>query len=326
MQVNIQRCKAIDIGVNVLFADSDGGLHGEKLAELLDKIRRCKKGSKGRRRAMAERDDYIRWVIKRLPWDKIKVLVLEDLKRIKHGKKKGKGKWLRKLLGPWNQGKIHELLATCCEDLGIAEAKVEGRGNSITCPKCGSRHRRQRKGSIFRCWNRDCRFTCHADTVGAMNALRKGIRDGGVEEALKEQSVGAKRIPYLTAKAAKAALKSKKIQEHGRERAVKAKLKKSKLTRPQPTTSLEGRQVRQAQLRASTKPVPAPCAGTETRLTNKAPCSVVSEIERSSITEEGCLILVAESPVTVPSRNKEIRSDYFGNGHESGVRDVCGES
>jgi len=234
---------AVDVGANVLFADSRGGIFSENddsFKEILDKIRRREKGSKGRRRARAERDNYIRWAIKQLPWEKIRVLVLEDLKGIKKGKKKAKR--LRKLLGPWNQAEVYWLLANKAKDEGILQVFVEAYGNSITCPICGCRMKRQRQGSKFRCRNNECGFRGHADTVGARNAASKAKKrcwtppmarcqprpmpvEGAFKSHVKDM---AWQRPVLIKKAAKAAALSLKTQERGRERALAAKAKKQR--------------------------------------------------------------------------------------------------
>lgn len=309
----------VDIGVNVLLADSSSGLHGEGLKSILDKIRRRKPGSKGRRRAYAERDDYIHRTVKQLPWAAIRVLVHEDLKRIKNGKRKDKR--LRKLLGPWNQGKVHELLAARAQDEGAAEATVEARGNSTTCPVCGSRGRSQRKGAVFKCRNTDCRFTAHADTVGATNALKKASGAGGPAEVALEQQTkdAAWRRPILIQKAAKAAALSLKIQLRGKERALAVKAK-SKLAGSR--TATRGR--RSALVTLKTPLVPCTDGASVARA--PAPGNVAGEIARSVITEGGRLVSAAKSPVAASSDVKKTRSGHLGDGHEYGDRGVSGES
>jgi len=287
---------AVDVGANVLLADSDGGLHGTAFRAVLDKVRRTKTGSKGRARAYAERDDFVKKTIKDLPWEKVQVLIHEDLKGIKHGKKGGKR--LRKLLGPWNQGKVHELLAAKAEDAGVAEVAVDPFCNSITCPKCSSRHKGQRRGSVFKCRNQDCRFTCHADTVGALNALKKARRpDDLVGAAIEQQHKDAAwQRPILIKRAAKAAALSKKTQERGRERALAAKAKKSKLTRPRAATG--GRR----STSSTNKALVAPCAIEAAVFGATTPGNVAGEIVRPTLAEGGQPFPVAKSPAAVPER------------------------
>jgi len=317
---------ALDVGANVLFADSQGGLFFENndFKEILEKIRRCEPGGKGRRRALAERDNYIRWAIKKLPWDKIRVLVLEDLKGIKKGKKKAKR--LRKLLGPWNQAEVYWLLANKAKDEGILQVFVEAYGNSITCPACGCRMKRQRQGSRFRCRNSECGFRGHADTVGAKNAASKANRRCWtppkprhkprpmlVENAFKSHVEDmAWQRPVLIKKAAKAALLSNKIQERGRERALAAKAKKqrteSKLTGSR-RTATRGRRSAPMTLEIKTAPcavltsvagAPAPGnVGGDFMVGRKAGPAVVAvvagEITRPSVSEGGRQVSAVKS-------------------------------
>ena len=42
---------------------------------------------------------------------------------------------------------------------------------SQACPKCGDVHKNNRQGDRFHC--RNCDYTAHADTVGAMNVERR---------------------------------------------------------------------------------------------------------------------------------------------------------
>lgn len=78
----------MDAGINKLMTFSDGKMLGLDLKPILDKIDRQVKGSKGKQRSYAERDNYIGQTLNQIPFDQYKTIVVEDLKGIKHGKKK----------------------------------------------------------------------------------------------------------------------------------------------------------------------------------------------------------------------------------------------
>ena len=75
----------IDIGVNKLLMDSKGNQYGGSFKKIRDKIIRRVPGSKGRKRAYAERRNYIEQVLNSLPWDRLKVIGVENLKNLKRG-------------------------------------------------------------------------------------------------------------------------------------------------------------------------------------------------------------------------------------------------
>ena len=90
----------IDLGVNKLISDSDGKFYGTDFKRIRDKIIRKKSKSKSRERAFKERDNYIGRVVNSLPWKGLQTLGVEELKGIKTGKQKGRGKEFRKAMAP----------------------------------------------------------------------------------------------------------------------------------------------------------------------------------------------------------------------------------
>ena len=90
---------AVDIGINKLLSCSDGNKLGVELKGLLSKLNRKKQGSQRWKRTCIEIKDYIGYVTNKLPWDKIDVLVLENLLNITKDTKGRVNKTLRKMLG-----------------------------------------------------------------------------------------------------------------------------------------------------------------------------------------------------------------------------------
>jgi predicted RNA-binding Zn-ribbon protein involved in translation (DUF1610 family) len=76
--------------------------------------------------------------------------------------------------------KLMIAVKTLCEREGIPFKLVPAQYTSITCPKCGAKHEKNREGKRFRCLK--CRYEADADVVGAMNIALKAFDsspDGG---------------------------------------------------------------------------------------------------------------------------------------------------
>lgn len=140
---------AIDLGVHKLFVDSDGTRYGEDFKRIRDKILRRQKGSKGKFRAYRERDNYIRLTIKQLPWDKIRVLGVEELKGIKRGKKKNRNKAFRRAMAPWICRKTINWIEATAQENRVLLVRNDPANTSRTCPECGAVSILNRKGEDF---------------------------------------------------------------------------------------------------------------------------------------------------------------------------------
>jgi hypothetical protein len=181
----------VDVGVRHLLATSDGMFLGSDFRDVRDKVRRRKPGSKGRRRARRERDDLICTAVKRLPWSEIAAVAVEDLRGIKHGKKKGQGKRVRRALAAWRPPVVHQRLLALAGEHGVLPISVQGFWNSVTCPTCAHRSRGNRNGSVFRCQR--CGHLDDADHVGALAAKARAERGlGDAVETDREERAAAK--------------------------------------------------------------------------------------------------------------------------------------
>ena len=161
----------IDIGYNKLLADSDGEQYGERIRELCQKVRSKEPGSLGKRRARRERDDYIHWAVKQLPWGRIKVIAVEDLKNLKKGKSKNRSKNFRKTIAPWTYRQVIERVEQLAEENRVDLRFVNPRNTSRECPSCGKVAKENRVGETFRCIV--CGYSADADFVGAVNVLAR---------------------------------------------------------------------------------------------------------------------------------------------------------
>ena len=99
---------------------------------------------------------------------------IRDRTKRKHGKKATKRqRRANRHASKWAFAELHGLLAYKAALAGSLCIKVDADYTSQTCPRCGytSRENRPRQGLLFVC--QQCRYTLHADLVGARNiALR----------------------------------------------------------------------------------------------------------------------------------------------------------
>ena len=177
----------IDIGVCKLISDSNGRHYGREFRALRDKISRKKTGSAAKRRSLKERDDFVRHAVNQLPWGFIKLIAIEDLKNLKRGKRKGRGKNFRKAMVPWTYRQVIEAVRQKAEEHGVDLQHVPPAYTSRTCPQCGVESASSRKGEEFNCVA--CAYSADADTVGAVNVLNKALRlIGSVESPVLLQT------------------------------------------------------------------------------------------------------------------------------------------
>ena len=160
---------AVDVGYNKLLVDSDDTRYGEGLKAVCKRVSRCKPGSRGRLQASRAREQYINLEVKKLPWDKISVIGREDLKNMKKGKKKGRGKSFRKAMAPWTYRQAIKRIDQLAEENRVLLVTYDPRDTSRTCPHCGWVAKENRKGESFRCVR--CNYSADADFVGALNGL-----------------------------------------------------------------------------------------------------------------------------------------------------------
>lgn len=161
----------LDIGRNKLVVDSNGNQFGKRIKEICEKIRRKKPCSEAKYRACRERDDYIRYTVKRLPWSQIKMVAVEDLTGLKTGKKKNRGKAFRKMLASWTYRQVLTRIEQLAQENRVRLVIVDPRNTSRECPACGTVAKENRAGEKFNCVG--CGYNADADHVGAINILAR---------------------------------------------------------------------------------------------------------------------------------------------------------
>lgn len=177
----------VDIGVHKLIADSDGNFHGEDFKKIRDKIRRKKPESKAKQRAVKERDNFIGRAANQLPWEQLKAIGVEDLKNMKTGKKKGRGKNFRKAMAPWTYRRVLSRIENKASENRVHLIKVNPRNTSRTCPICGMVSKENRKGENFNCIG--CHYKGDSDVVGAKNILAKTLDTLGSLQSPRQRRV-----------------------------------------------------------------------------------------------------------------------------------------
>jgi len=161
----------VDIGIKKLMTTSEKKFYGMRIETLMNKIQKKQQGSKAFKRALKERDYYINRVAKQLPYEDIKVIVMENIKNIKRNTKKERKlrKEFRSKLQRWTYPKLLSRISQLCEVNGVHFCTIDPAYTSQTCSKCGFVHRLNRRGEVFSC--RNCGYTEDADYVASENIL-----------------------------------------------------------------------------------------------------------------------------------------------------------
>lgn len=181
------RVLALDCGVNKLLSDSDGNHYGTEFKAIRDKIKRRKPGSKGRRRAYRERDNFIGRTVNQLNLKAVAVLGVEALHDMKRGKKKGRGKAFRKAIAPWVYRQVLNRIENYAQANRVRLVRVNPANTSRECLACGTTRKDNRSGEKFLCVS--CGHKGDADTVGAQNILARTLATLGSVESPKPNSL-----------------------------------------------------------------------------------------------------------------------------------------
>ena len=165
------QCIGIDTGINALASLSTGEQFGKDVKLLLARIRRCKHGSKGQKRASRALRQCIDEVVKQVMATGASLIVVENLKGITIGTKaKGRlAKSMRFSVGRWNVRYWLERLEQACERNRVSFRTVSPAYTSQRCSICGYTDRRNRDGEKFRCLQ--CDHEDNADVQASRNCL-----------------------------------------------------------------------------------------------------------------------------------------------------------
>src|SRR5690242_13800572 len=100
-------------------------------------------------------------------------------------KKNGKGtervsvkaRKANRVYAQWSFAELHALISYKAALSGMLAIKVDADYTSKACPLCGytADENRPRKGLLFACQNPECRYTLHADLIGARNVTLRTL-------------------------------------------------------------------------------------------------------------------------------------------------------
>jgi IS605 OrfB family transposase len=129
-------------------------------------------------------------IVKQHPHTLIGLEHLTDIRertrrRTRQRKKNGKGyepvspkaRKANRVYSQWAFAELHALLSYKAARSGSLAIKVDANDTSKRCPMCGhtSKKNRPDKGLLFVCQNPKCRYTLHADLVGARNVTMRTL-------------------------------------------------------------------------------------------------------------------------------------------------------
>jgi len=164
------RCVGVDTGINALASLSTGDQLGTDIKVGIERIKRCKHGSKGQKRAVRALRQRMDEVAKEVV-DKSSLVVAENLKNITKNTKRRLGKNMRRSIGRWNVRYWLETLQRKCEYHRVSFRSVSPYKTSQTCSSCGHVDRRNRTGELFRCLS--CGYEANADVQASRNILTR---------------------------------------------------------------------------------------------------------------------------------------------------------
>jgi hypothetical protein len=161
----------VDTGINTLAALSDGTLLGTDVKPMVERIKRCRHGSKGQKRARHALHQRMAEVAKEVTSLNPRRLVAEGLLLLSHGRTTHRrvSKNMRRRLGAWAYRDGLDRLRQACEGNRVRLEQVPPAYTRQRCHVCGHPERGNRKGEVFCC--RKCGFAGHADVNAAKNLL-----------------------------------------------------------------------------------------------------------------------------------------------------------
>jgi len=168
----VKNIVGVDTGINALASTSDKLQFGKDIKGLIEKSKRCKKGSKGKQRAINTIKQRINEVAKEVIKNKDLVIVEKLSNLNSNSKLKGRlSKNIRSSIGSWNYAYWLNRLEMNCEENRVSFRTVSPYNTSITCPVCNLADSRNRNGEVFKC--QACGYTGNADINAALNIVQR---------------------------------------------------------------------------------------------------------------------------------------------------------
>lgn len=161
----------IDTGINALASTSDNKQYGTDIKECVERIKRCKHGSRGQQRARRALKQRIDEVSKEVVGNHTRLIVVEKLKNLNKNSrvKRRLTKSIRRSIGSWTYRYWLEKLQRTSEDRRSSFRSVSPYNTSICCSSCGFTDRSNRSREVFLCQR--CGYADNADINAAKNIL-----------------------------------------------------------------------------------------------------------------------------------------------------------
>lgn len=156
----------IDIGQTSIFSTSKGdqittGNHEWTLKAINNKMARCKRGSKGFKRAESHCKNFVGESVNKLNFNGASVLRIERIKGLKRGRRTSKS------LSHWSAVSLLDALKQKAQQHGVRVFEINPMFTSQRCSCCGWVQKANRNGTRFVC--KGCLATQNADLNGAVN-------------------------------------------------------------------------------------------------------------------------------------------------------------
>lgn len=162
------RCVGVDTGIKALATLSTGEQLGTDIEAHIERIKRCKHGSKGQKRATRALRHKIDMVA-RLVCEQASLVVVEELMGITKNTKRRLVKSMRRSIGRWNVSYWLKRLQMTCEETNVSFRRVSPWNTSRECNHCGYTDRGNRLREKFLCLS--CGHADNADVNAAKNIL-----------------------------------------------------------------------------------------------------------------------------------------------------------
>ena len=166
----------IDTGIKSLASTSDGKQFGKGIERHIDKIKRCRHGSKSQKRRRNALKQYINETVKEIINEEPQLIVVEKLSNLNHKTKLKRrlSKNIRRSLGSWNYRYWLTRLQQATEENRVSFRSVPAYYTSQRCSNCGHIERKNRNREVFRCLS--CDYNQNADINAATNILQRFIQ------------------------------------------------------------------------------------------------------------------------------------------------------
>jgi len=170
----VKKAIGVDTGINALASTSNNKQFGTDVKSHIERIKRCKWGSKGQKKARRSLKQYIDETAKEVIKE-ADLVVVENLKGLSHRTKLKRrlSKNIRRSIGSWNWKYWLSRLQMKSEENCVVFRSVPAYNTSRSCPICGYVDRMNRNGEIFRCLK--CDHADNADINAARNILIRFI-------------------------------------------------------------------------------------------------------------------------------------------------------